>query len=213
MGPYIEGQVLSWVLFMPGATALLLLLSGAILRALFGSAGLPGEIWRAIALGSMGLTFLLALWGVAVPFDPETIGVQLAEYGDWLPSIGLQYFLAVDGINLFLVLLTTLMGPLVLLAVWKQAESSVRSLVFFLLVFESAALGVFLSFNLLLFHLFWQSALVSMYFIIGIWGGPRRVFAATKFLLYTGASSMAMWIAILVLFQLNLEATGFPGST
>ncbi|MCS5636692.1 MAG: NADH-quinone oxidoreductase subunit M [Myxococcota bacterium] len=211
MGPYIDGQVLSWVLFMPGATALMLLLSGAILRGLFGSSGLPGEIWRAIALGSTALTFLLAIWGVAVVFDPETIGVQLVEYGDWLPAIGLQYFLAVDGINLFLVLLTTLMGPLVLLAVWKQSEGSLRSLVFFLLVFESAALGVFLSFNLLLFQLFWQSALVSMYFIIGIWGGPRRVFAATKFLLYTGAGSMVMWIAILVLFQVNLEATGLPG--
>ena len=112
MGPYVEGQVLSWVLIMPGATAFLLLLSGAILRGLFGSSGLPGEIWRAIALGSTALTFLLAIWGIAIPFEPESIGVQMIEYGDWLPAIGLQYFLAVDGINLFLVLLTTLMGPL-----------------------------------------------------------------------------------------------------
>ena len=211
MGPYVEGQVLSWVLIMPGATAFLLLLSGAILRGLFGSSGLPGEIWRAIALGSTALTFLLAIWGIAIPFEPESIGVQMIEYGDWLPAIGLQYFLAVDGINLFLVLLTTLMGPLALLAAWKDAEDSLRSLVFFLLIFESAALGVFLSFNLLLFHLFWQSAAVSMYFVIGIWGGPRRVFAATKFLIYTGASAMLLWISILVLFQVNLEATGMPG--
>ena len=162
MGPYVDGQVLSWVLLMPGATAVLLLLSGALLRGLFGSSGLPGEIWRAIALGSTALTFLLAVWGIALPFEPEAIGVQMMEYRDWLPAIGLQYFLAIDGINLFLVLLTTGMVPVALLAAWKESESSLRSLVFFLLLFETAVLGVFLSFNLLLFTLFWQAAAVAV---------------------------------------------------
>jgi len=159
-------------------------LSGGIARATFGSSGLPGEVWRAVALGSTGLTCLLVLAGVVAPFDPERIGLQFVEYTNWLPGYGVQYFVAVDGINLYLVLLTSLMLPLVLLASWKDVERSLRSFIFFLLVFESAVLGVFLAFNVLLFHLFWQLALVAMFFIIGIWGGPQRVFAATKFLLH-----------------------------
>ncbi len=211
MGPYVDGHVLSWILLMPGMTALALLAMGAVLRGLFGSTGLPGEVWRAMALGSSALTFLLMLAGVLTAFDPETVGLQLVEYADWLPNYGVQYFVAVDGINVFLVLLTTLMTPLVLLASWTHIERSLRSFVFFVLFFESAVLGVFLSFNVLLFHLFWQLALVSMYFIIGIWGGQRRIFAATKFLLHSGIGSMLMWVVILVLFRLNLEASGAPG--
>ena len=211
MGPYVDGNVLSWVLFMPGSTALLLLFIGAALRGFFGSSGLPGEVWRAIALGSTGLTFLLVVAGVLVAFDPEAIGLQLVEYADWLPRYGVQYFVAVDGINLFPVLMATLLPPLVLLASWKRVERSLRSFIFFFLMFESAVLGVFLSFNVLLFHLFWQLALVSMYFIIGIWGGRERIFVATKFLLHSGMGAMLMWVAILVLFRLNLEASGSPG--
>jgi len=210
MGPYVDGYVLSWILFMPGVTALTLLAMGAVLRGLFGSSGLPGEVWRAMALGSSSLTFLLVLAGVLPAFDSETMGLQLVEYADWLPNYGVQYFVAVDGINVFLVLLTTLMTPLVLLASWRHIERSLRSFVFFILMFESAMLGVFLSFNVLLFYLFWQLALVSMYFIIGIWGGGRRTFRATKFLLHSGIGSMLMWVAILILFRLNLEAGGAP---
>ena len=211
LGPYVEGHVLSWVLFMPGATALLLLLSGALIRAVFASSGLPGQVWRAVALGSTSLTCLLVIAGVVVPFDPEKIGLQWVEYADWVPSYGIQYFVAVDGINLYLVLLTTLMLPLVLLASWRHVERSLRSFIFFLLIFESAVLGVFLSFNVLLFHLSWQLALVAMYFIVGIWGGRERVFAATKFLLHTGFGSMLMWVVILVLLRLNFEANGTLG--
>jgi len=211
LGPYVEGHVLSWVLFMPGATAALLLLSGALIRGVFGSSGLPGEVWRAVALGSTSLTCLLVIAGVVAPFDPEKIGLQWVEYADWLPAYGVQYFVAVDGINLYLVLLTTLMLPLVLLASWRHIERSLRSFIFFLLIFESAVLGVFLSFNVLFFHLSWQLALVAMYFIVGIWGGRERVFAATKFLLYAGFGSMLMWVVILVLLRLNFEATGAPG--
>ena len=173
MGPYVDGHVLSWIIFMPGATALFLLAIGAVLRGFFGSAGLPGEVWRAIALGSTGLTLLLASAGLFVAFEPETMGLQLVEYADWLPGYGVQYFVAVDGINLFPVLLVTLLVPLVLIASWGRVERSLRSFVFFLLFLESAILGVFLSFNVLLFHLFWQLALVAVYFIIGIWGGAR----------------------------------------
>jgi len=211
MGPYVDGHVLSWVLFVPGATALALLAIGAVLRGLFGSSGLPGEVWRAMALGSSSLTFLLFLTGAVAAFDPEKMGLQLVEYADWLPGYGVQYFVAIDGINMFLILLATLMVPLVLLASWMHIQRSLRSFVFFLLVFESAVLGVFLSFNVLLFHVFWQVALVSMYFMIGIWGGKERIFRATKFLLHTGIGSVLMGVAILVLFRLNLEASGAPG--
>ncbi|HIF95905.1 MAG TPA: hypothetical protein EYQ54_02580, partial [Myxococcales bacterium] len=158
MGPYVDGHVLSWILLMPGMTALALLAMGAVLRGLFGSSGLPGEVWRAMALGSSALTFLLMVAGVLTAFDPETVGLQLVEYADWLPNYGVQYFIAVDGVNVFLVLLTTLMTPIALLVSWTHIERSLRSFVFFVLFFESAVLGVFLSFNVLLFHLFWQLA-------------------------------------------------------
>ena len=211
MGPYVDGHVLSWILFMPGATALFLLAIGAVLRGFFGSVGLPGEVWRAIALGSTGLTLLLAFAGLFVAFEPETMGLQLVEYADWLPGYGVQYFVAVDGINLFPVLFVTLLVPLVLIVSWRRVERSLRTFVFFLLLLESAILGVFLSFNVLLFHLFWQLALVALYFIIGIWGGRDRIAVATKFLLHGGVGAMLMWVAILVLFRLNLEANGVPG--
>jgi len=139
------------------------------------------------------------------------MGLQLIEYADWLPGYGVQYFVAVDGINLFPILLVTLVVPLVLISSWRRVERSLRSFIFFLLLLESAILGVFLSFNVLLFHLFWQLALVCLYFIIGIWGGRERIAVATKFLLYGGVGAMLMWVAILVLFRLNFEANGAPG--
>ena len=205
MGPYLEGHVLSWIIFLPGGTGLLLLLLGAALRGLFGSDGLPGEVWRAIGLGASLLTFFLALSALLPNFDPEIFGPQFVEYAPWLAGYGAHYFVGLDGINLFLVMLSTSMIPIVLLVSWNHVQRSLRSFILFLLLFETAMLGVFLSLNLLLFHLFWQ-----MYFLVGIWGGRQRVSAATRLLLHTGVGSMMMLAVILVLYRLNVEQGGGP---
>jgi NADH-quinone oxidoreductase subunit M len=208
MGPYVDGQILSWLIFLPAGAALLLLLSGVVFQLFFHTAGLPGVVWRAVGIGTSGLTFLIALVGVWGGFDPEQLGLQLVEHTSWLPAYGIHYFVAVDGINLLLVMMTALFVPIVLLASWNQVDRSLRSFVFFVLMLETGMLGTFLSFNLFQFYLFWELMLVPMYFIIGIWGGSRRVFAATKFFVFTTLGSLVMLIAILVLYRLNFEQGG-----
>lgn len=210
MGPYIDGHLLSWLIFMPGLTVLSLLLANGLFRAFFGSRGVPGEVWRALALSSTSLTAALAWGGMLREFDPEYLGVQFIEHADWMPGVGLNYFLALDGISLPLVLGVTSAVPLILLASWNQVLDSLRSFVFYVLALETAVLGVLLAWNLLLFHIFWQLCLVLIFFLIGTWGGRRSVRAATRFLLLTGLGSFCMGLAILTLAQLNVDALGLP---
>ncbi|MFP6640288.1 MAG: NADH-quinone oxidoreductase subunit M [Myxococcota bacterium] len=210
MGPYIDGHLLSWLIFMPGLTVLGLLLSSGVFRTVFASQGMPGEVWRALALSSTSLTAALAWLGTLQGFDSEHLGLQFIEHAEWMPRVGLHYFVAMDGISLPLVLMVTTLVPLVLLASWHQVERSLRSFVFYVLSLETAVLGVLLAWNVLLFHVFWQLALILVFFLIGSWGGPRGVRAATRFLLVTGLGSFCMGLAILVLAQLNLDAAGLP---
>ena len=207
MGPYIEERLLSWVLFTPMATALLLLATGAVGALFFRSKGLPAEVWRAVAMGGTLLTFLFALliWG---SFDPETTGYQLVERGEWLPSLGVHYFVGVDGISLVLVLMTAFVVPVVLLATWTEIGQALKSYVVFVLFLETTLIGTFVSLNLFQFYVFWAAMLVPMYFIIGSWGGPRRVYAAIKFFLFTMVGSLLMLLAMLVLYYLNFDQTG-----
>jgi NADH-quinone oxidoreductase subunit M len=210
MGPYIDGYLLSWLIFMPGLTVLSLLLSNGLFRAFFGSQGMPGEVWRALALSSTSLTAALAWTGMLSGFDAEHLGIQFVEHADWMPGVGLTYFVALDGISLPLVLLITTAVPVVLLASWNQVLDSLRSFVFYVLALETATLGVLLAWNLLLFHIFWQLSLVLVFFLIGTWGGRRSVRSATRFLLMTGFGSFCMGLAILILAQLNLNPLGLP---
>ncbi|NPA90081.1 MAG: NADH-quinone oxidoreductase subunit M, partial [Chloroflexi bacterium] len=113
--------------------------------------------------------------------------------------LGINYILGVDGISLFLVLLTTFLGPIVILASWENIKDRAVTYLFLMLLLETGMLGVFLALDLVLFYIFWELTLIPMYFIIGIWGGPRRVYAAIKFFIYTMAGSALMLVAILVL--------------
>ena len=144
------------------------------------------------------VTFILSLplffaWQVGEP------GYQFVERYPWAPSLGLNYILGVDGISLFLVLLTTFLGPIVILASWENITDRPVTYLFLMLVLETGMLGVFLALDLILFYVFWELTLIPMYFIIGLWGGPRRVYAALKFFIYTMAGSVLMLVAILVL--------------
>jgi NADH-quinone oxidoreductase subunit M len=162
---------------------------------------------RAIALIVSGLVFLetLLLWS---RFDASSAEFQFVERHDWIPSFGISYLLGVDGISLLLVVLTGFLTPLALLGSWESVHKRVKAFSICILLLESAMIGVFLSIDLFLFYVFWDAMLVPMYFLIGIWGYERRIYAAVKFLLYTMAGSVLMLLAILGLAYLQSVATG-----
>src|SRR5215510_10286800 len=201
-----DSSLLSWVTFLPLVTALGLLLASVVAR-LAGTRDLPPPVWRLLGLASTGATFLLSLL-LFHRFDPTNPGFQFVERTPWLPEYGIHYFVGIDGISLFLVLLTTFLMPITLLASWHDIERSVKSYVFFMLFLETGMLGAFVSLNLFLFYVFWEVMLVPMYFIIGIWGGPRRIYAAVKFFLFTMVGSLLMLVAMLVVYYLGYEQTG-----
>src|SRR5262249_45694573 len=115
----------------------------------------------------------------------------------WIPQWGIWYRLGVDGVSLFLVLLTTVLTPIVVLASWGDIEHRVKEFFVFLLVLETGMLGTLVALDLFLFYVFWEVMLVPMYFLIGVWGGPRRIYAAIKFVLFTMVGSLLMLVAIL----------------
>jgi NADH-quinone oxidoreductase subunit M len=125
----------------------------------------------------------------------------------WIPAFGIDYSLGVDGISLFLVLLTTLLTPLAILASWA-IQDRLKEYFIFMLMLETGMIGVFLSLDLFLFYVFWEVMLVPMYFLIGVWGGERRIYAAIKFVLYTMAGSVLMLVAIIALYFMHGDATG-----
>ncbi|MCG8589286.1 MAG: NADH-quinone oxidoreductase subunit M [Proteobacteria bacterium] len=199
-------HLVSWVTFLPGLTALALLGLGALSSGL-GGGGLPAGVWRGVALASSLAAFGLSL-GRWAGYDPTDTEFQFVEHAAWLPDFGVHYFVGIDGISLLLVVLTTFLMPLVLLSSWNEIQRSVRSYVFFMLFLETGMLGAFVSLNLFQFYLFWELMLVPMYFIIGVWGGPRRVYAAIKFFLFTMLGSLLMLVAMLVIYYLNFEQFG-----
>ena len=123
---------------------------------------------------------------------------------------GIQYYIGVDGISLLLIVLTGFLTPLALLSSWESVHKNVKVFSFFLLALETAMLGVFASIDLFLFYIFWDAMLIPMYFLIGIWGYERRIYAAVKFILYTMAGSVLMLLAIIGLAWAHAEATGSP---
>jgi len=201
-----QSNLLTIVTFLPLLTGLALLGIGAGAN-LLGSRGLPPAVWRLVGFACTTLTFLISL-RLFTGFDPTDPGFQFIERAEWLPDYGVHYFVGIDGISLFLVLLTTFLMPLVLLASWHDIDRSVPSYIFFMLFLETGMLGAFVSLNLFLFYVFWEVMLVPMYFIIGIWGGPRRIYAAVKFFLFTMVGSLLMLVAMLVVYYLGFEQTG-----
>jgi NADH-quinone oxidoreductase subunit M len=159
------------------------------------------------ALATSLLTF-----AVSVPlytrFDASLSDYQFVEQRAWMPTLGVSYHLGVDGISLLLVLLTTFLMPLVLLSSWHSIERRWKEFAITMLLLETGMLGVFVALDLFLFYIFWEAMLIPMYLIIGIWGGPNRVYAAVKFVLYTLAGSLLMLVAILALYFLHGAATG-----
>src|ERR1700726_1822797 len=149
--------------------------------------------------GFLGLIVSLPLiWRFSL--DPAAPRYQFPETHDWIPSIGAHYSLGIDGISLLLVILTTLLGAISILSSWSAIKMRKKEYYILFLLLQTGMLGVFMSLDFFLFYLFWEVMLVPMYFLIGVWGSDRRLFAAIKFFLYTLAGSVLMLLAILAIY-------------
>ena len=158
-----------------------------------------------VALITGGIAFLWSL-KILGRFDGSNGEMQLIERVSWMPAVGIEYILGIDGISIFLVLLTTLLMPLALLASWSVRDK-VKEYLIFMLLLETGMLGAFLALDLVLFYVFWEVMLVPMYFLIGVWGGSRRIYAAVKFVLFTMAGSLLMLVAIIYLATRHAQTT------
>jgi NADH-quinone oxidoreductase subunit M len=166
------------------------------------------DLARQVALGTSLVAFVVSLvlwWN----FDPASADFQFVERHAWLPDFGISYHIGVDGISLLLVVLTTFLTPIALLCSWESVDDRVREFSFFMLVLEAAMIGVFVSVDLFLFYLFWDAMLIPMYFLIGVWGYDRRIYAAIKFMLYTMVGSVLMLVAIIWIAYHHKAVTGY----
>jgi NADH-quinone oxidoreductase subunit M len=153
---------------------------------------------RWIALVVSLITFAISV-AVLAQFNPDDPGLQMQIKLPWITVGGytIYYFLAVDGLSILLLMLTTVLTPIAILSTWRAIDTRVRDFMLFFLLLEVGMVGVFLAQDLFLFYVFWEFTLVPMYFLIGVWGGPRRIYASVKFFLYTMAGSILMLLAIL----------------
>ena len=153
---------------------------------------------RWIALGTSLVTFVISIW-VLTQFNASNVNLQLVAKYDWITVAGwnIQYHLGLDGLSILLVLLTAFLSPISILSTWTAVEDRVKEFMIYFLLLEVGMMGVFLAQDLFLFYVFWEFTLVPMYFLIGIFGGPNRIYAAVKFFLYTMAGSILMLLAIL----------------
>lgn len=156
---------------------------------------------RWTALAASLVTFIISLWVFFFSglYNPASGGLQLVAKYDWINLAGwdIRYYLAADGLSILLVLLTTFLTPLAILSTWTAIEERVKDFMLFFLLLQVGMMGVFVAQDLFLFYIFWEFTLIPMYFLIGIWGGPNRLYAAVKFFLYTMAGSILMLLAIL----------------
>ncbi|MCK4838096.1 MAG: NADH-quinone oxidoreductase subunit M [Desulfobulbaceae bacterium] len=178
---------LSILIFLP--------LAGALVLLLFNNDHFA-KIW------SLVVTLLTAACSIPVylGFDLTTHKYQFGEHHAWIPAWDINYTLGIDGISLLLVMMTTLIMPLCVLGSWSYIKKRVREFMICLLIMETSMIGVFVSLDFVLFYVLWEAMLIPMYLMIAIWGGPRKVYASTKFFLYTLAGSVLLLVAIIALY-------------
>ncbi len=167
---------------------------------------------RVLAVLGSFVTFLFSchLWYY---FDESLTGIQFVQHYQWISSFGISYFVGVDGINLLLVMLTTFLTPLVLISLFEKKEESTKNLIRLLLSLECGMLGALLALDLVFFYVFWEAMLIPMYFMIGLWGGKNRIYATTKFIIYTVFGSLFMLVAALLLYLQHYEQFGVYSSS
>jgi NADH-quinone oxidoreductase subunit M len=185
-------DLLSALVFLPTAGAVLL-------------AFLPAEEHRNLKAAALTISLLIfgASLGLWLGFDPARAGFQFERDVAWIADFGIRYTVGVDGVSMILIMLTTALMPIVLLGAWTAIETRVKEFVIAMLVLETGMIGAFAALDLFLFYVFWEAMLIPMYFIIGIWGGQRRIYAAIKFFIFTFAASLLMLVAVLYVARLG----------
>ena len=191
------------------------LLTILILLPAFGAVAVLGHamFWKQesslkwITLGFTIVNFLISLVLLG-SHTASANGFFFEKNIPWIKAINTNYHLGVDGLSLWLVILTTFIMPIAIVSTWKAVEKRATAFYIFLLLLESAMIGVFVSLDLLVFYLFFEASLVPMFFLIGIWGGDNRIYAAVKFFIFTALGSLLMLVAIISLYYLHLQATG-----
>jgi len=196
-----EWPLLSLVIFLP-------LVGAGFILLIRGEPEVVAQNARSVALWTAGITFLLSLL-IWANFDPAIADFQLIERRQWLAGFNINYYVGVDGISLFLVLLSTLTTLVCVVISWEAIQTRVKEYMVAFLVMETFMVGVFCALDLVLFYLFFEGILIPMFLIIGIWGGPRRVYSAFKFFLYTLLGSVLFLVAILVIY-LQTGTTDIP---
>jgi NADH-quinone oxidoreductase subunit M len=193
---------LSVVTFFPVFGSLVVI----FLSLLFGESDEPMKIG---ALVISLIEFIISL-PLFIHFNTGFSGFQFEVRAEWIKTLGITYHLGIDGISLFLVLLTTFLIPITILSSWNAINRGMREFLALILLIETALIGTFVALDMILFFIFWEAVLIPMYFIIGIWGAERRVYAAIKFFIYTAFGSALMLIAIFYLYSLHLDQFGTP---
>ncbi len=184
--------VLSLIAFLP-------LVGAAFILTIRGEADVIARNARFVALWTSFINFVASLY-VWIKFDGSTANFQFVEHVEWMPQFGIAFHLGVDGISMLFVLLTTILTPICVLASWESITERVKEYMIAFLVMETMMVGMFCALDMVLFYVFFEGVLIPMFLIIGVWGGPRRVYAAFKFFLYTLLGSVLMLLALLAMY-------------
>ena len=195
---HYNAWVLPALLIIPLAGALVLLVQAALARDDGTLSAAPSARWVALIAFVIELVVSAGLWW---SFDPGSSAWQARVSTTWIPQWGARFDVGVDGISLFMVLLTTFLMPLAILGSWTSVREKVRSYYALMLLLTTGMIGVFVALDLLFFYVMWEIMLIPMYFIIGVWGGDRRIYASLKFFIYTMLGSLLMLVGILYLWM------------
>ncbi|MGH8189229.1 MAG: complex I subunit 4 family protein, partial [Steroidobacteraceae bacterium] len=186
----LDWPILSVLIWLP--------IAGGLIMLALGERGLALGRWVALATTAATFGISTLLWAY---FDTSTALMQFTEERTWIPTLNAVYALGVDGIAMPLILLTTFITPLVIIASWNMIEKKPAQYYASFLILEGLMIGVFAALDALLFYVLWEAMLIPMFIIIGVWGGPRRVYATIKFFLYTFLGSVLMLVSLIYLYQ------------
>src|SRR5215475_10239568 len=190
-----NSYLLSFITWLPAVGAILIL---ALMKKD------QSSLIKKFATGWFALDFILSLY--LLTYNRGAAGMQFLEDHQWIPIIGARYQMGVDGVAVLLIILTTLLGAIAALSSWEYIQKREKEYYVLLLLLQTAVIGVFASMDLFLFYLFFEVSLVPMYFLIGIWGGENRLYAAIKFFLYTLVGSVVMLLGVLKMYFLTQDA-------
>src|SRR6187549_1136451 len=192
----MDNYILSFITWLPAVGAILIL---ALMKKD------QSSLIKKFATAWFALDFIISLW--LLKYNRGVGGMQFLEDHEWIPIIGARYQMGVDGVAVLLIVLTTLLGVIAALSSWNYIQKREKEYYVLLLLLQTAVIGVFASMDLFLFYLFFEVSLVPMYFLIGIWGGENRLYAAIKFFLYTLVGSVVMLLGVIKMYFLTQDAT------